>query len=219
VNEIAIMRKLNHEHTIKLFELHESENSVYLVLELVKGGELVSRLKSATNYSEMEVKMLLKNFLSALVHVHKNKIMHRDLKPENILLRNQTDLYDIVLADFGLAAFMTEEELLFKRCGTPGFVAPEVLHYKEGGPMYDERCDIFSAGIIFYLLLVFKILNKSREIFNGIFFIRLSGKRPFDGKDYKVILQENKKCQINFELPIFKKISAEGKISPFLKTN
>ena len=79
--------------------------------------------------------------------------MHRDLKPENILLRSQDDMNNIVLADFGLAALKEEsEKLLFKRCGTPGFVAPEILFYKDGCEMYNEKCDIFSAGIIFYFM-------------------------------------------------------------------
>ena len=81
------------------------------------------------------------------------KIVHRDLKPENLLLRNHDNNYDIVIADFGLAACLNEN-LLFKRCGTPGFVAPEILEYTEGNPIYDEKCDVFSAGVILYLLIV-----------------------------------------------------------------
>jgi len=82
--------------------------------------------------------------------------MHRDLKPENLLMKSKVNDHDCVVADFGLATFTNIKEILFKRCGTPGFVAPEVLLYKEGDPFYDVKCDIFSAGIIFYLLLVGK---------------------------------------------------------------
>ena len=82
-------------------------------------------------------------------------IIHRDLKPENLLLRTREG-EDLVLADFGLATFINikQDDILFKRCGTPGFVAPEILAYKEGDSFYDQKCDIFSAGVIFYLLLV-----------------------------------------------------------------
>ena len=79
--------------------------------------------------------------------------MHRDIKPENLLLKVKGDFSGITLADFGLATTLNEE-MLFKRCGTPGFVAPEILHYKEGFPIYNSVCDLFSAGVIFFLLLV-----------------------------------------------------------------
>ena len=94
--------------------------------------------------------------ISALSHMHLKHIMHRDLKPENILCRSKDKHYDLVLADFGLATFRDEPNMLFKRCGTPGFVAPEILLYDEDNEMYDCACDIFSAGVIFYLLLTGK---------------------------------------------------------------
>ena len=74
--------------------------------------------------------------------------MHRDLKPENLILKDENS-FEIVIADFGLASFKTGT-LLFKRCGTPGYVAPEILDDKE----YDEKVDIFSAGVIYYILLI-----------------------------------------------------------------
>ena len=95
------------------------------------------------------------NFLRALIHIHSKNCIHRDLKPENLLLKGKENEYDIVIADFGLAASM-DEEVIFKRCGTPGFVAPEILLYKEGDKFYDSRCDVFSAGIILYVLLTGK---------------------------------------------------------------
>ena len=105
--------------------------------------------------------------------------MHRDLKPENLLLKNKYDDSHIIIADFGLATFL-DEQILFKRCGTPGFVAPEVLSYNDGDKFYDVKCDVFSAGIIFYILL--------------------TGVAPFQGKDYKEVLKANKNCTINFNL-------------------
>ena len=83
-----------------------------------------------------------------------------------------------MMADFGLATYKDNPAMLFKRCGTPGYVAPEILQYKDGMAMYDERCDIFSAGIIFFVLL--------------------TGKHPFTGIDYKEILKANKICQIDY---------------------
>jgi len=81
--------------------------------------------------------------------------MHRDIKPENIVFRSNSDSTDIVLVDFGFAELIKNPKMIFNRCGTPGYVAPEVLEYRTGRPFYNERCDIFSVGVVFYVLLVF----------------------------------------------------------------
>jgi len=154
INEIAIMRKYNHPNLLKIYEVYETENSIYLVLDLLEGGELFSRLASKVFYDEEKIAKLMTNLLSALNHLHKIKIMHRDLKPENILLKSKESDTDIVIADFGLSAEITQlDKILFKRCGTPGFVAPEVLNFDEKKmAFYNEKCDIFSAGVLFYIL-------------------------------------------------------------------
>lgn len=148
------MRRLNQENLVKLFETYETQNSIYFVLDMLKGGELLGRVKSSP-LSAPNLQKLMYNLLKALVHLHSRRCVHRDLKPENLLLKEKENDTDIVIADFGLASFLNEE-VLFKRCGTPGFVAPEILMYKEGDPFYDEKCDVFSAGVIFYVLLTGK---------------------------------------------------------------
>lgn len=156
LNEINIMRSLHHKNILKLYEVYETEHSLYLVVDLLSGGELVSHIqKDIKPPSFLEISFLIKNLLEALDHMHSQGIMHRDIKPENLLLRDSSNVYDIVLADFGLSTIINQpiEDILFKRCGTPGFVAPEILAYKEGkSNFYNERCDIFSVGSLFYLL-------------------------------------------------------------------
>ena len=80
--------------------------------------------------------------------------MHRDLKPQNIIMRNNKNIEEIAIIDFGLASFVDVDQYLYERCGTPGFVAPEIFAYQ--GPQlsenYNEKCDVFSVGIIFYML-------------------------------------------------------------------
>ena len=149
------MKRLDHANILKIYEVFETKHSIYLVIELLEGGELIKRIKEKSKLSHKDIAKLMKSLLSALDHIHSKGIMHRDLKPENILLRKKNDLFNIAIADFGLS---TETKLLpaqifFKRCGTPGFVAPEILSYKEGqDAFYNEKCDIFSAGVIFYIL-------------------------------------------------------------------
>lgn len=103
--------------------------------------------------------------------------MHRDLKPENILFRTEGD-FDCVIADFGLAQ-ITNQQYMFVRCGTPGYVAPQIVTLKDLKARYSEVCDIFSVGIIFHLLA----LRKS----------------PFPGREYDEVLSQNKQCKLNFE--------------------
>eukprot|EP00825_Cyclidium_porcatum_P043091 TRINITY_DN603_c0_g1_i10.p1 TRINITY_DN603_c0_g1~~TRINITY_DN603_c0_g1_i10.p1 ORF type:complete len:385 (+),score=86.00 TRINITY_DN603_c0_g1_i10:78-1232(+) len=187
----------NDTATTEIYTLHivgsvrcVQETAIYFVVDLIDGGELLNKIRSKESISEIDVQQLMRNLCYALSYLHEKQIMHRDLKPENLLLKSKQSDFDIVLADFGLATFLNDQNILFRRCGTPGFVAPEVLSYKEGDPMYNEKCDIFSAGVIFYLAL--------------------TGKQPFQGKDYKKILRANKACEISFDIPELKKVSPEA---------
>lgn len=152
------MRKLDHKNILKIFEVYESKSSIYLVLEILKGGELLKTIRdNHARFNDIERAKIMSNFLEALSHIHEKGIMHRDLKPENILLKDQNSLNNLVIVDFGFStiAYKDSKHVLFKRCGTPGFVAPEILEFKESDPnFYDEKCDVFSAGVIFYLLYI-----------------------------------------------------------------
>ena len=141
------MRKLNnHKNLIKLYEVHETINSIYMVMELLQGGQLLDKMQN--NLTEDEIIYIIKGILEGISHIHEKNIMHRDLKPENILFRNEYDL-DPVIVDFGLATFNNDNNYLFPRCGTPGYVAPEIANLKNTeNVQYSVVCDIFSVGII-----------------------------------------------------------------------
>jgi serine/threonine protein kinase len=111
--------------------------------------------------------------------MHSKGMMHRDIKPENLILKDNQNDWDIKIADFGLATAINCGELIFKRCGTPGYVAPEILADEK----YDEKVDIFSAGVILYILL--------------------TGGSPFHADSYNQILWKNKTCEINFNFSEF----------------
>ena len=103
---------------------------------------------------------MMKDLLEGLKEMHSKGIMHRDLKPENILLRSKTTM-QCVIADFGLAEFANSEQFLFVRCGTPGYVAPEVINIKDMKQKYGPICDIFSLGLIFHVFLFgFSVFRK-----------------------------------------------------------
>lgn len=142
------MRKLGHENIIKLYEVHESDSFIYLVLELLRGGELFERIVKKGIYTEKDAAILMKKLLSALDFMHSKGIMHRDIKPENLILKDMDNNYDVKIADFGLATIVQQNEYLFRRCGTPGYVAPEIL----ADERYDQKVDVFSAGVILYIL-------------------------------------------------------------------
>ncbi len=108
--------------------------------------------------------------LSGVAALHEKNIMHRDLKPENIIFKTSGELH-AVIADLGLAT-NANDNYLFARCGTPGFVAPEIINLKELNVKYSPVCDMYSLGIIFHILLL--------------------GKSPFDGKTYEKILEKNR---------------------------
>ena len=152
INEIDIMRSLTHDNIIQLHEVHESEKSIYLVLDLIQGKSLEDVLKkNFKNYSEIKVINMIRSILDALEYLASKGIMHRDLKPDNILL-DKGDKIKIV--DFGLATHIKLETYIFKKCGTPGYIAPEVFKYDEKNTLtrYDDRCDVFSAGCIFFYM-------------------------------------------------------------------
>lgn len=111
--------------------------------------------------------------------------MHRDLKPENIIFR-QEGSFECVIADFGLAEFADAYEYLFVRCGTPGYVAPEVINIKDMKTKYDPICDIFSLGLIFHILLI--------------------GVSAFPGKTYNEVLAQNRASAITFDGEEYKSV-------------
>lgn len=151
LSEIEIMRVLEHQGVIRLYEIYEEETIVHLVLELLEGGELFERIKQKGTYSEKDAMMIMKNILEAISYVHSKGIIHRDLKPENLILKSKDNDYDVKIADFGLASFIKDGEKLNLPCGSPGYVGPEVLDTSFGG--YDTKADIFSIGVILYVLL------------------------------------------------------------------
>ncbi|CAG9802494.1 unnamed protein product [Chironomus riparius] len=147
--EVRVMKKLKHQHIISLLLDIDTITNMYLVLEMVHGGDLFDAITRVTRFSEAQSRIMIKHLASALAYLHAMSIVHRDVKPENLLVELDSDgnVVMLKLADFGLACEVNEP--LFAVCGTPTYVAPEIL--METG--YGLKIDVWAAGIILYILL------------------------------------------------------------------
>ena len=129
--------------------IYQSQSYCYLVMELMRGGELFDRILEKKIFSETEARDCCRGICRGLAYMHKKRVAHRDLKPENLLLSSLDSNTDIKLADFGFARRVPEINGCRTLCGTPGYLAPEIL---ERWPAYDVKCDLWSVGVILFLL-------------------------------------------------------------------
>jgi serine/threonine protein kinase len=177
-SEIKIMQYVSgHPTVVALHDVYEDDDFVHLVMEMCSGGDLFDRIvsrKSTVPFSEEEAATILQKLMEAISYCHSMGIAHRDIKPDNILFANNSNfLTEIKLADFGQASsFSPGQGLMQGIVGTPYYVAPEVL----GGKDYSEKVDVWSAGVIVYIMLsgVAPFLGDTpQEIFEAVLCGRL----------------------------------------------
>ncbi|KAM6979741.1 calcium/calmodulin-dependent protein kinase IGa, partial [Aplochiton taeniatus] len=147
-NEISVLRRIKHENVVGLVDFYESRTHYYLVMELVSGGELFDRILDKGVYTEKDASAVVRQVLQAVSYLHENSIVHRDLKPENLLYYNNEENAKIMISDFGLSK-ISDHGVMSTACGTPGYVAPEVLAQEP----YSKAVDCWSIGVITYILL------------------------------------------------------------------
>uniref|UniRef100_A0A224XSU3 Calcium/calmodulin-dependent protein kinase type 1 n=1 Tax=Panstrongylus lignarius TaxID=156445 RepID=A0A224XSU3_9HEMI len=147
-NEIKVLRRLTHPNIVQLLETFEDKQKVYLIMELVTGGELFDRIVEKGSYTEKDASDLIRQVLEAVNYMHEQGVVHRDLKPENLLYYSPDEDSKIMISDFGLSK-MEDSGIMATACGTPGYVAPEVLAQKP----YGKAVDVWSIGVISYILL------------------------------------------------------------------
>mmetsp|Transcript_2519 Transcript_2519/g.3707 ORF Transcript_2519/g.3707 Transcript_2519/m.3707 type:complete len:361 (-) Transcript_2519:172-1254(-) len=185
--EVKILGTLNHPNIVKMHAFYEENTHYYMVMEVLKGGELFDRIVKKQFYSEKQARDVLMVLLEAVKYIHDRNIAHRDLKPENLLLVSKDDDALLKVADFGFARIVDENKLA-SQCGTPGYVAPEILT----GVSYGIEVDIWSVGVIMYILLggyppfhdenktqLFKKIKKGIVVFHSQYWDHVS----FDAKD------------------------------------
>jgi len=147
--EVDILKKVNHTNIIALKELFDTPDKLYLVMELVTGGELFDKIVEKGSYTESEASTLVRKIVSAVDYLHNLGIVHRDLKPENLLLKRADNDLEIAIADFGLSKIVGQQMMMQTACGTPSYVAPEVLNASG----YGKEVDMWSIGVITYILM------------------------------------------------------------------
>ncbi|XP_048052633.1 serine/threonine-protein kinase DCLK2 isoform X4 [Megalobrama amblycephala] len=178
-NEVAVLRRVKHPNIIMLIEEVDTPTELYLVMELVKGGDLFDAITSSTKYTERDASVMVFDLAAALKYLHRMCIVHRDIKPENLLVCEYPNgTKSLKLGDFGLATVV--EGPLYTVCGTPTYVAPEII--AESG--YGLKVDIWAAGVITYILLCgfppFRSENNLQEdLFDQILVGRLEFPSPF----------------------------------------
>jgi calcium-dependent protein kinase len=191
-NEIFIMCQLDHPNIVRIEEVYESTNEIYILQELCHGGDLFDRLDEQPDfhYTEAQCARLVKQMVSAVRYLHSKGIIHRDLKLENFLFSNQEPDSELKMIDFGLSKHFELGQSLHDKVGTPYTVAPEII---QGA--YDEKCDVWAVGVITYLLL--------------------SGETPFGGLDGESLLlvKENiMRGELTFEpADVWAQVSDDGK--------
>eukprot|EP00299_Pterocystis_sp_00344_P006014 c17769_g1_i1.p1 GENE.c17769_g1_i1~~c17769_g1_i1.p1 ORF type:complete len:498 (-),score=100.37 c17769_g1_i1:53-1546(-) len=147
--EVKVLASLDHPGIVKLREVVRTNKFFVIVMEYLQGGELFDRIVERQKYNENDAKFVAARILDAIRYLHANDIVHRDVKPENLLFDRHGDLAQLKLTDFGFATMYDQSNMLTATCGTPEYVAPEVL---EGRP-YGTSVDLWSCGVVFYILL------------------------------------------------------------------
>ncbi|XP_019959799.2 calcium/calmodulin-dependent protein kinase IGb [Paralichthys olivaceus] len=185
-NEIAVLRRIKHDNVVGMEDFYESRTHYYLIMQLVSGGELFDRILDRGVYSEKDASRVIQQVLQAVSYLHQNDVVHRDLKPENILFYCPDENSKVMISDFGLSK-MVDNDIMSTACGTPGYVAPEVLAQKP----YSKAVDCWSIGVITYILLC--------------------GYPPFYEESETRLFSKIMKAQYEFDSPFWDDISESAK--------
>lgn len=185
LKEIEILKKLDHPNIMKVFSFYNREHRFYLICEYIEGEELFEKITRHKYFLEENAANFMNQIISGVYYLHSIGITHRDLKPENILVEEIDGIENLKIIDFGTSSMISPNEKLTKKTGTSFYIAPEVLYGK-----YNEKCDVWSCGIIMYILLC--------------------GGPPFNGNNNNEIFQAILEEQLVFKGEVWRQISEEA---------
>jgi len=187
--EVSILKKLRHPNINKLIETFDTKHHLYIVLELLQGENLFENIVSARQYTEGDAANVVKQVARACEYMHPRGVIHRDLKPENLVYLDKGK-QQICVTDFGLSKYVGSEEGLTKTaCGTPAFVAPEVLRQEN----YGSQVDMWSLGVILYTMLCGYPPFIERNL-PALYKAIRSGKIKFDKRYWGRVSESAKDC-------------------------
>ncbi|MCQ2817017.1 MAG: protein kinase [archaeon] len=191
IKEINILKSLDHPNIMKIYEYYSSETELFLITELCTGGELEDLRVERGTLKEDVAAYTLQQLLSVIECCHNKGIIHRDLKPGNILIESEEQskkkYFNIKVIDFGTGEMLSKGQKSSEKIGSPYFIAPEILR----GKAYDSKCDLFSTGVILYLLLC--------------------GEYPFNGDSTKELFKNIVNQKVEFKEDVWKTISDDAK--------
>ncbi|KAI9314429.1 kinase-like domain-containing protein [Dichotomocladium elegans] len=186
--EMRVLEGLSHPNVIDFYDWFESRDKFYLVFELATGGELFDRLFENGKFTESDAVAVVRSILHGLAYLHEHNVVHRDLKPENLLFKNPDTNSDLAICDFGIAVLADDNAATVQTaCGSPGYVAPEVLLHKScGAPV-----DMWALGVITYTLL--------------------SGYQPFQSEDEQELIDQITHARYEFHGKYWRTVSQDAR--------
>jgi len=186
-DEVKVLQGLRHPGIVMEREVVKTNKYFVIVLELLAGGELFDRIVMREKYSEDDAKQVTISVLETVAYLHENNCVHRDLKPENLIFATNEEDAQLKITDFGFASRYEMSGKLTQSCGTPEYVAPEILLDSP----YNEKCDVWSVGVIVYILLC--------------------GFPPFYADDDDELFAKIGKADFEFVEPYWDNVSEKGK--------
>lgn len=189
--EVYILSEVDHSNILKLICTYVTPLKVFIVTELAAGGELLERIVEQGKFSEKDARSVIRQVLKGVEYLHMRKVVHRDLKLENILLSDQTPQAIVKIADFGLARFFADNSELRTVCGSPLYVAPEILDIGMSSETYTPAVDMWSVGVILFILL--------------------SGNSPFENEDEQILFEKIRSGDYSMDDCLWDYISAGAK--------